>query len=448
MHVPHATQSVLEIILAILNPFISYIIQSLLIKISRMTRNICVFSIAKLFDKFENPNKGKIFALLTDMESRNMKKIMYRLLYLILPLLFLSPHAFAQTKVDGQKTIVANTVELDKLVHDFGDVMMTDETLHCSFSVKNISKKPIVIFNVVSSCGCTNVKWTREPLTPGKTGKINVDYTNDSGPYPFDKTLTVYISNIKKPVVLRLRGVVHSKKKPLSEIYPVRFGNLGIKKTDIKLGNLKQGNSKGDSFKVANLGQAPLKIGFADMTEGLEVSISPNPIPANSVATVSYSIYADQSKWGKNYYRFTPLVGGRKYTAKEDGKTVSQIGIWSFTVEDFSDWTKEEMDKASQPIFKTSSYTFPKVKKGAKVTARFSFTNRGKSPAVIHKIDCDWPKSKSTFQETTQPGKSSEITVELDTAGMPEGDVMWTILATTNCPLRPYISLYIYGTIE
>ena len=46
-------------------------------------------------------------------------------------------------------------VEFDKTVHDFGDILQSDGPVSCSYSVKNISNEPLVIYNVVSSCGCT-----------------------------------------------------------------------------------------------------------------------------------------------------------------------------------------------------------------------------------------------------------------------------------------------------
>ena len=81
------------------------------------------------------------------------------------------------------------TVEFDKTIHNFGDVMLSDGPLSCTFTMKNVSEKPVVIYNVVTSCGCTDVEWTREPIKPGNTGTISTVYTNDEGPYPFDKTL-------------------------------------------------------------------------------------------------------------------------------------------------------------------------------------------------------------------------------------------------------------------
>ena len=98
--------------------------------------------------------------------------------------------------------------EFDRTVHDFGRISQKDGPVSCTFTVRNTGEEPLTIFAVVSSCGCTGAEWTRESIAPGDRGVVSVTYTNDEGPYPFDKTLTVYTSAQKKPVILLLKGVV------------------------------------------------------------------------------------------------------------------------------------------------------------------------------------------------------------------------------------------------
>ena len=278
--------------------------------------------------------------------------------------------SLAQVKTDGKATDIDGVVRIDRTIWDFGDVTVGQGPLSCTFKVTNISDSPAVIYNVVSSCGCTDVKWTREPLRPGASGTIDATYSNDEGPYPFDKNLTVYISGVKKPVILRLRGTVHSRKMPLSELYPVRRGFLGLKSDDIKLGNLSQGSQRSDAVKVANLGQSPLNVQFSDVTEGMKISVSPNPVPAGQTATMSFIVTADRSKWGKNYYYATPVLNGRKY---------SPVGIWAFTKEDFSGWTDEQTADGPKPMLETSSFDFGKRRVGDRFTATFKVRNLGGS---------------------------------------------------------------------
>lgn len=98
--------------------------------------------------------------------------------------------------------------EFDKTIHDFGVVGQNDGELECTFTISNNSEEDLSIFAVISSCGCTSVQWTREDIKPGEKGTINATYKNEDGPYPFDKTLTVYTSAQKKPVVLHMKGKV------------------------------------------------------------------------------------------------------------------------------------------------------------------------------------------------------------------------------------------------
>lgn len=347
--------------------------------------------------------------------------------------------ASAQTRTDGRSTEIDGVVRFDKTVHDFGDVTTGQGPLTCTFTVTNISSKPAVIYNVVSSCGCTGVKWTREPILPGKSGTITATYSNDEGPYPFDKTLTAYMSDVKKPVVLRLRGTVHDKKLPLSELYPERRGALALKKTDIKLGNLSQNGQKSDAATVANVGSAPIKVSFSNVSPGLSVSVSPNPIPAGKTAKMTYIVTADRSRWGKNYYYATPVVDGQAY---------KPLSIWAFTKEDFSQMSASEQENGPQPVFTSSSSGFGKVKKGTKITATFSFTNMGGRPFHIYKADAENRALSlpASFRDT-EPGGKDSFSCTLDTSGLPYGENDIAIILTTNSPLRPVISLYVSGTI-
>jgi hypothetical protein len=104
-------------------------------------------------------------------------------------------------------------VRFDKTVHDFGRISVKDGVQRCSFTLTNIGEEPLYIEAVVSSCGCTSVEWTRTRIDPGAAGTVSAAYSNDEGAYPFDKTLTVYLTDAPRPVVLHLRGEVVKKKQ-------------------------------------------------------------------------------------------------------------------------------------------------------------------------------------------------------------------------------------------
>ena len=393
---------------------------------------------------------------------------------LLLPLLVLASltaaSAVASAQGSGKNNTFDGVVRLDKTVHDFGDILVSDGPVTATYKVTNVSQKAILIYNVVTSCGCTEAEWTKSPIKPGESGTIKATFKNDEAGYPFDKSLTVYFSDVKRPVVLRLRGVSHDKQQPLDELYPVHFGNLGFKVVDIKGGNLSQGQQRSGEMKVANFGGSPLKVEFKDVSEGLSIKVTPSTVPARSTATLTYTVTADRNHWGKNYYYATPVVGGKVYkavvsskaaAAKPDAGTEaviaapnpelgsgrSRIGIYSNIKENFSGWTDEQKKKSSSPVAASSTVSFGKVKAGAKVSGSFTLENKGKSPLKVYKVDSDCLGVTAAAFKDLAAGAKGQLAVSLDTTGLPEGECLVVLTLTTNSPDRPIMSLYLTGWV-
>lgn len=333
------------------------------------------------------------------------------------------------------------SVEFDKVVHDFGDIAESDGPQTCTFKVKNIGKDPLAIYEVVTSCGCTDATWTKEPLLPGKSGKITVTYKNEDGPYPFDKTLTVYLSAVKKPVVLRIRGSVHEKRQSLDENFgAVRAGAIGFKETELNAGNMEQGQQRSDQVYIANLGRTPVQIAFSDVSEGLSLSVSPNPVPSRAKATLTFTVTAARDKWGKNRYTAVPVVAGKAYP----GATLS---VRAVTKENFASWTDEERENGSLPFFDESTVSYGTVQAGERVTGTFTFVNKGKGTFICHKADTETPGVVITPPAEVPGGGKGSLTVTFDTTGLPPGDHDVYMTLITNSPSRPLISLFLIGSI-
>ena len=341
---------------------------------------------------------------------------------------------------------IGESLEIDKTVHNFGDILLGSGPVSCTFTVKNIGTKPLVIYNAVTTCGCTKAEWTKEPIMPGKTGKISATYTNDEGPYPFDKSVTVYLSEPKKPVVLKMRGVSMEKEVPLSQAYTIQYGPLGLREAYLKCGNMEQGGMKSNSVNVANLSSSPITVDFGDVSDNLQISVSPNPIPAGKTAELSYCVSADRALWGKNYYWATPIINGKTYRSAQSNS--SRIGIWAITKENFDNMSEDQKSKAARPQFETSTYNFGKIKRGQTVHAEFSFKNIGQTCFTVYKVDVDAERWSHSDIPGAKPGEEVKFRVHLDTADMPLGETLAIVSLTTNSPLRPIINLFITGWLE
>ena len=334
---------------------------------------------------------------------------------------------------------IGEGLEIDKTVHNFGDIMLGSGSVSCEFTITNKGSKPAVIYNVISSCGCTDVEWTREPIRPGESGKVSATYSNDEGPYPFDKSLTLYLSDVKKPVILKLRGVSREKMRPLSELYPVHHGPLGMKEDMIRCGNLEQGQSKSETVMVANTSAGPATVEFRNLSDNLQISIKPNPIPAGSTAELTATVKAERSKWGKNEYWAVPVINGKDY---------GKIGVWAFTKENFDNLSEDERLKGPMPRFQSSTYSFGKVKAGTEIHATYTMKNEGKSCFCVYKVDVDACCYSHSDIPAADPGEEISFRVHLDTKDLPKGECLKIVTLTTNSPLRPIVNLFISGILE
>ena len=74
-----------------------------------------------------------------------------------------------------------------------------------SFKIENTGKYPLIINDVTTSCGCTSVDYSKEPVRPGDSISLQVTYKADH-PEHFDKTITVYCNANSSLVHLKIMG--------------------------------------------------------------------------------------------------------------------------------------------------------------------------------------------------------------------------------------------------
>ncbi len=74
------------------------------------------------------------------------------------------------------------TMTFNESSFDFGTVEAGEKVRH-TYEFTNTGKEPLVISNAKGSCGCTVPKWPQEPIAPGDSGKIEVEFDskNKSG---------------------------------------------------------------------------------------------------------------------------------------------------------------------------------------------------------------------------------------------------------------------------
>jgi hypothetical protein len=122
-----------------------------------------------------------------------------RKISLIASALFFSLAVMAQPKADD---VAKFSVEK----HDFGKIKQGVPVTY-SFEIKNISDKPLVVENSWASCGCTTPEKISDPIMPGQTVPLKVQY-NAAAVSPFTKDVYVKFTGIDQPKTVQITGEV------------------------------------------------------------------------------------------------------------------------------------------------------------------------------------------------------------------------------------------------
>lgn len=85
--------------------------------------------------------------------------------------------------------------------------METGEVRDVNFAYRNVSSKPLIIRNIVTTCGCTSVEWEKVPLMPGKRSEIKVRFEAEKEGV-FFKKLFIYYAGSSAPVEIAIKGEI------------------------------------------------------------------------------------------------------------------------------------------------------------------------------------------------------------------------------------------------
>lgn len=81
-------------------------------------------------------------------------------------------------------------VSWEAMAHDFGKIKQ-ETTNEKVFSFTNTGDNPLIIQSAQGSCGCTVPEYPREPIAPGESGEIRVEYKPGQQKGRQSKTVTI-----------------------------------------------------------------------------------------------------------------------------------------------------------------------------------------------------------------------------------------------------------------
>lgn len=99
-------------------------------------------------------------------------------------------------------------IVFDETNYDFGKIKEGTKVNH-SFKFKNSGKSALIIGDARGNCGCTVPKYPTQPIEPGETGVIDVEFNSAGKHGKQNKTVTLVTNCIPSTKVLTITGEVN-----------------------------------------------------------------------------------------------------------------------------------------------------------------------------------------------------------------------------------------------
>lgn len=121
-----------------------------------------------------------------------------------------SNNAAAEIKPEVVDAENAPVFTFDKEKHDFGSIE-SGSSPKTVFTFTNTGKSPLIITNAKGSCGCTVPSWPKEPIAPGATGEIEVQFNSGTKKGNQTKTVTLTANTVPNTKVLTITAQIQAK---------------------------------------------------------------------------------------------------------------------------------------------------------------------------------------------------------------------------------------------
>lgn len=112
----------------------------------------------------------------------------------------------SEYKYDQLPDSLKPQIEFSQYSHDFGK-FSNEVQKKVVFTFENEGKAPLILHNVHGNCGCVTVQFSKNPIMPGRKGKIVIKY--DGRGYEkgkFVKEIVVNSNSVTRYFNLQIKG--------------------------------------------------------------------------------------------------------------------------------------------------------------------------------------------------------------------------------------------------
>lgn len=333
-------------------------------------------------------------------------------------------------------SLLATTVSAQKItpissVVDMGQVQFYTPTSGV-FELKNTGRRPLIIKNVDTGCGCTLVSYPTEPIGEGAIFTIKVTYDARQMGH-FNRSIEVHSNGSKSPLLLDLRGVVVEEVTDFVGDFPFPLGQLTTDCNYIEFEDVRLGEVIQEKFHLYNPTGKVVQPRIQHLPSYLKAEISPSSVGPNRSAEVTLTL---DSRFMRDY----GLTQTHIYLAANPGEKVSsdkEIGVSTVLLPAVQNIGLNLRNIAPKMKISSTKVSLP-IADGKKKTTTIEITNVGNSRLEIQKLQMfTVGLGINLNKKTLAPGETAKLKISINPKLMKKLKTSPRVLIITNDPDEP-----------
>lgn len=313
-----------------------------------------------------------------------------------------------------------------------------------SYDFTNTGDKPLVISKVYSSCGCTDVSWTKKPVPAGGKGTVTAVFDAEAIGH-FYKEIGVYCNASDTPIYVEFNGEVTADAKNYSFTHPIAFDAIRLDKDEIEFDNVYKGDSPEITILVANTSSKPYQPVLMHLPPYLSAKAVPETLGKGKNGVIKVTLDTEKlPKWG--------ITRSSVYLSRFSGDKVgsdNEIPVSAILLPDFSGQTEQQKNNPPHITLSSTQLEFGELNPRQKKSQYVLVTNTGKSDLIIEDLQVfNIALAVNLKKSTLKPGESTKMKITVLTENLPRVKGTPRVLMITNDPKQPSVIIRAKASIK
>lgn len=265
-------------------------------------------------------------------------------------------------------------------VVDCGQVVFR-KPVTAEFVLKNDGYKPLVINNVLKSCGCTEVDYPKTGIAAGESFVIKAVYdAKQMG--SFTKQVCLYTNAGEEPFILSMRGRVVGSVVDFAGPYDEMLGAIKSDAQEVEFDDVNRGDRPVQRIHIFNPTDEVMEPVVMHLPDYLHAFVSPSKVAPRHSAEISFVL--DSKK-----LRDLGLNQTSVYLGERPGDKIAQekeIVVSAVLLPGFDNMTPAKKALAPKMEMSTTELNLGSFNGKKKLKGEILITNKGKSELDIRSM--------------------------------------------------------------